>query len=288
MAFSKEVTDQVVAKAKERGIEPAALLAVVEVESNGKASSPVNGKDMPLILYEYHVFYRYRDLTDDQRALAVKQGLASKSWGQLPYAGNQTQRYDQVRRAALINEQAAYAACSWGVGQVLGENAEWLGYASPKALAEVAMSGVTGQVEVMLRFIDKRGLKDELINHDWNGFARSYNGAGQVDIYGPRIAKAYAAHLKDATATATAPPPAPAALTTHGGVTLRMGMKGEAVAQMQRRLRGLGYHLTVDGDFGMATRTQLIRFQAEHHLTADGIAGPLTLARFEALGGLGR
>ena len=70
MAFSKEVTDQIVAKAKERGIEPAALLAVVEVESNGKAFSQVNGKDMPLILYEYHVFYRYRDLTDAQRALA--------------------------------------------------------------------------------------------------------------------------------------------------------------------------------------------------------------------------
>ncbi len=207
MAFSKAVLTEIEKVANAKGIEPAALKAVIEVESGGRATSKVDGKDMPLILYEFHVFYRYPGLTDAQRSDAVSRKLAAPRWGDLPYVKSQSGRYGQLARAAKINEQAAYAACSWGVGQVLGENAEWLGYGTPKALAEKAMEGIAGQIDVMLAFVKKAGLLDELHARDWHGFARRYNGPGQVDFYAGRMAAAYKRHAGAAWQPSTRPPP---------------------------------------------------------------------------------
>ena len=68
-------------------------------------------------------------------------------------------------------------------------------------------------------------------------------------------------------------------------VVLKVGMRGEAVMALQKNLRSLGYHLTVDGDFGPATKVEVARFQASNGLVADGVAGPVTLGRVEALMG---
>ncbi|MFK7838387.1 MAG: N-acetylmuramidase domain-containing protein [Sulfitobacter sp.] len=273
MAFSKEVFDAIEALAQTEGLEANALKAVVEVESGGRAFATIDGKPMPLILYEYHVFYRWPGLSDAERKEAVQRKLAAKKWGDLPYVKSHSGRYNQLKRAATINEQAAYAACSWGVGQVLGENAEWLGFGTPKALAERAMDGIDGQLAVMLQFIKKRGLIDELSNHDWRGFARAYNGAGQVDYYATRMAAAYRKHAGQHS-------------NPTDDVSLRLGMRGDDVADLQRHLRGLGYHLVIDADFGPATLRMVKQFQLENDLTPDGVAGPATFARIEVLRGV--
>ncbi|NUB44735.1 DUF3380 domain-containing protein [Fertoebacter nigrum] len=272
MAFDQDVIDEITTIAEANDIEVAALLAVAEVESGGSAFTDIGGKKMPLILYEYHVFYRWDGLTSAERAEAVKQGLASKSWGAIPYPNTQTARYKLLERAAGINEQAAYAACSWGVGQVLGENGEWLGYGTPKAMAERTMQGVTGQVEVMLAFITKRGLRDELNARDWPAFARIYNGPANVADYAPKMARAYKKFAGGAAAPAETNP-----------VELRVGARGEPVARLQRLLRGLGYSLMVDGDFGPATKRQVSLFQADHGLPATGVATAQTIGRLEVL-----
>ncbi len=272
MAFSKDVTDAVNKVAGAQGLEAAALLTVVEVESGGRAFAKVDGRPMPLILYEYHVFYRYPELSQSERSEAVSRKLAARKWGDLPYAKSQTARYNQLKRAATINEQAAYAACSWGVGQVLGENADWLGYASPRALADKAMSGIDGQIAVMMSFIRKRGLVPELQAHDWRGFARAYNGSGQVEYYAKRMAAAYRRITGNQS-------------QSSDPMSLRIGANGEDVAALQRMLRAQGYHLNVDGDFGPATRRQVELFQQDQGLIADGIAGPATIGRLEALSG---
>jgi len=276
MAFSADVLKEIEAVATAKNIEPAALKAVIEVESGGRATSKVDGREMPLILYEYHVFYRYKGLSDAQRSKAVSKRLAARRWGDIPYVKSQSGRYNQLKRATTINEQAAYAACSWGVGQVLGENAEWLGYGTPKKLAETCMKGVGGQVEVMLAFVRKAGLMDELHARDWRGFARRYNGPGQVDHYARLMKAAYKRHAGDNWQPSVTP----------DGV-LRIGARGDAVADLQRRLRGQGYHMIVDGDFGPATLKMVKQFQSDHDLVADGIAGPATLGVLEALGGIG-
>lgn len=270
MAFDADVVDEITTVAREQGIEPEALIAVVEVESSGKPYTMVDGRRLPLILFEYHVFYR--TLPPELRADAVKRNLARKRWGDLPYKKTQPARYNQLDRAAEIHAEAAHAACSWGVGQVLGENAEWLGYGTARALAQEAMESVAGQVRVMVRFIEKAGLLDELDRHDWRGFARRYNGSGQVDKYSTLMAKAYAKHggSKEVDPDDT---------------VLRIGARGDEVMVLQSALRTLGYHLHLDGDFGPATRRMVMEFQRDNNQVVDGIIGPQTWGLLERLAG---
>ena len=54
--------------------------------------------------------------------------------------------------------------------------------------------------------------------------------------------------------------------------TLRRGMKGDGVKEMQEALG-----LNADGIFGRGTERALVRWQEANGLTADGIAGPQTL-----------
>ncbi len=67
--------------------------------------------------------------------------------------------------------------------------------------------------------------------------------------------------------------------TVESFTTLRKGMKGEAVAAMQRRLIELGY-LTgaADGNFGTQTSSAVYAFQKANGLVRDGKAGTKTLS----------
>lgn len=61
---------------------------------------------------------------------------------------------------------------------------------------------------------------------------------------------------------------------------LSYGAKGEEVRLMQQRLKDLGYYSgKIDGDFGQGTYNAVKLFQTQHQLSADGVAGPLTLAK---------
>ena len=70
------------------------------------------------------------------------------------------------------------------------------------------------------------------------------------------------------------------AATVRYLATLRQGSQGSDVRQLQSDLEKLGYyHGTITGHFGGMTRDAVRRFQRKHGLSADGIAGPMTLSR---------
>ncbi|MFN3614995.1 MAG: N-acetylmuramidase domain-containing protein [Rubrimonas sp.] len=266
--FNTHVELEIRTVAAERGVEAAALLAVAEVESGGQALADVGGRPMPLILYEFHVFHR--QLRPAARPAAVAAGLAAPRWGMLPYPRTQRERYALLERARLIDSEAAYAACSWGVGQVLGENARWLDYESAEALAQEAMSGVAGQVRLMMRFIERRGLRGALASRDWTAFAHGYNGPLHYrHDYAGRMAAAYAAW-------AGRDPAQP------GRPVLSIGARGDAVVELQLALSRLGFAAVPDGVFGPATRSAVRAFQSEDGLVRDGVVGPRTWARLDA------
>jgi peptidoglycan hydrolase-like protein with peptidoglycan-binding domain len=61
--------------------------------------------------------------------------------------------------------------------------------------------------------------------------------------------------------------------------TVKLGDHGNAVKELQRALRSLGFTVaTIDGVFGASTERELIAFQTAHHLSPDGVLGPATRA----------
>lgn len=58
---------------------------------------------------------------------------------------------------------------------------------------------------------------------------------------------------------------------------VEMGSSGEAVKDLQKRLKTAGvYTGKIDGMFGAATKAAVMKFQAAKKLKADGIVGPKT------------
>ncbi|MCB1385181.1 MAG: DUF3380 domain-containing protein [Nitratireductor sp.] len=260
--------------AEAQGVEPAALMAVVEVESGGRIFAEVHGRREPLIRFEGHYFYRL--LGARKRNRAVVAGLADRGAGRVRNPRGQAGRWELLKRASAIDRPAALQSTSWGVGQVMGAHWQWLGYASVDALVARAREGLSGQAEILLRFIDKAQLREALTAHDWRAFARGYNGPDHARHgYDRRLAEAYDAYL------ALAGDKTKAVSGRHLALTLRPGDHGRLVAGLQRRLRAHGFMLAADGDFGPVTRAVLMRFQSGQGLAVDGIAGPGTFVALE-------
>lgn len=103
------------------------------------------------------------------------------------------------------------------------------------------------------------------------------------------VVAATAAVVVNATTTtrsATAAPAAADACYTWPR-TLRVGMSGSDVVQLQIRVAGwtagFGEILAIDGNFGTRTQLAVKRFQQAYGLTADGIAGPQTFGKIYQL-----
>lgn len=241
-------------------VDANALLAVIEIESAGKVGNP-----LPIIRWEGHYFDRL--VSAKLRATARAQGLSSPTAGKVKNPSSQSARYDILKKAAAIDEEAAYSSISIGVGQVMGSHAKDLGYKSAKDMFDRASEGFQGQVELMIRFIVFNNLIDELQRLDWSAFARAYNG--------PAYAKnRYHLNMKEAYERYTGG----TIPVVQGSATnmLRMGSKGLRVRELQAILTRAGFTVKVDGDFGPTTKDAVIAFQKKYKLEADGVVGPAT------------
>lgn len=274
--FTQATIDEIVTQARAAGVEPAALLALVEIESGGKVTVRVDGRDRPLIRFEGHYFDRR--LSGARRSRARRAGLASPRAGAVKNPRGQAARWTMYRRAAEIDAKAAIESVSWGIGQVMGAHWAWLGYASADALFDEANSGLAGQLRLMLRFVAKSGIMGPLKARRWRDVARIYNGSAYAR---------YAYHTKLATAekrwrTKLATQPAAKPPQESGGLAL--GARGEAVRQLQQQLAKIGYVLDVDAIFGPQTRAALLAFQQSRSLPQTGIADEATRAALDAAG----
>lgn len=270
--FSRQTAAEIEKAAQEFGLEPAALLAIAEIESAGQVFAKVDGRNEPLIRFEGHYFDRR--LTSDKQEHARAAGLASPNSGDIANPRAQAARWQLLGQAAAIDHSAAYESTSWGLGQVMGAHWQWLGFADVDALVAEARSGAGGQARLMARYIDKAGLKDALNGHDWEAVGHGYNGPGfRKNNYHVKLAEAYRRQIEG---------PAP------GDLTMNVGSRGELVTELQEALLALGYPVDTDGIFGPGTGAAVKKFQADNGLAADGIAGERTQAAIrKALGGNG-
>jgi peptidoglycan hydrolase-like protein with peptidoglycan-binding domain len=68
----------------------------------------------------------------------------------------------------------------------------------------------------------------------------------------------------------------PAQAATYSWPDVGQGSTGENVYSIQLMLQAHGYSLSIDGDFGPQTASDVKAFQSAHGLSADGIVGPQT------------
>jgi hypothetical protein len=152
------------------GVTPAHIAAVVEVEAAGRA---FDARGRLTVLFEPHLFWRHLGPTPARRQ-AEAAGLAYPTWRR-DYPKDS---YPRLLAAMEIDRDAALRSASYGAPQILGQNAEALGYRSAESMVRAFTTGMDEQLVALARFIVVNNLLRLLQRGDWEGFARGYNGPG--------------------------------------------------------------------------------------------------------------
>lgn len=262
--FTDDRVRRIVDAAKSNGIEPAGLLAFVEVEANGSPFE-ADGRT-PKFLYERHVAWREAKKVSDAILSAFKRaGLAIPKWSpKTQYADmrSSTAKLAVLARARGIDEEVANASSSWGIGQSMGFGYSKLGFSSATALVREMEKGFDAQLAILLREIKNRNLAGVINRHDWATAALRYNGEGyRKNNYDGKLATAHRAWSRKVDTIvnrAEAPP--------------EQSLTKEQVQAVQLRLRDLGYTQVgyADGKWGNNTIGAISAFQAHEGLKVDG------------------
>jgi hypothetical protein len=159
------------------------LWAVLTVETAGCGFTNLR---QPRILFERHVFSRETggrfDSADPNISNPVPGG----------YGPPDTQ-YERLQRAIALDRTAALKSASWGIAQIMGNNAAAAGFDDAEGMVAAMMESETDQLLAMAQFLQSQSLSDALRRRDWTALARGYNGPNfAINQYDSRLASAYA------------------------------------------------------------------------------------------------
>lgn len=186
--------------ARDLACEPAAIHAVIEVES------PHGGylhDGRVVILFERHIFWRQLEAAGlDPASLGAPASVLSEQRG--GYVGGAGE-YQRLALAQRYGAEQAMESCSWGRFQIMGYHARALGYPDASAMAADFARGEGDQLAAFCRFIEH--VQPELLKalqaRKWAAFARGYNGPAYAEnLYDTRLARAYARHKASIEVTA--------------------------------------------------------------------------------------
>ena len=149
------------------GIKIAELWTVLTVETSGCGFLPDR---RPKILFERHIFSRETKSRFD----ASNPDISDRTPG--GYGATGANQYSRLQQALALNRQAALRSTSWGIGQLMGFNAEIAGYNDVEALVNAMTLSENEQLRAMAGGIIHNGLHKALSAHNWPAFARGYNG----------------------------------------------------------------------------------------------------------------
>lgn len=114
--FDSQTIAALTTMADETEINPAALLAIAEVESGGKALFDISGGKEPAIRFEGHYFDRR--LSGRLRDYARSNSLSAPVAGQIRNPKSQAARWLLLERAMGLSKKAALESTSWGWGRL--------------------------------------------------------------------------------------------------------------------------------------------------------------------------
>lgn len=233
------------------GVEPAALWAVLRVETSGCGFL---SDRRPEILFERHVFARETAGRFTRTAPDISHPTAGG------YGRRGVHQYERLARAVALDRRAALRSTSWGIGLVMGFHAAVLGYGHVEQMVTALVESEDEQLRAMTVFVANQGLHHALQRGDWTGFMRGYSAASV-------LANGSDARLRDEYL----------ALRTLGLPDLRI-----RAAQLHLTYAGLDPG-PVDGRMGSRTRAALAEFQRENGLHATGNLDDATLDRLASL-----
>ena len=173
------------------GIEPECLKAVQKVETGGRGGFFAPGK--PAILFEGHVFWR--ELLSrgiDPSSLQAKHpDILYPKWETGHYKGG-IKEYERLEEAIAIHEEAALSSASWGINQLMGNNYKLCGEKNVFDFVAKEKISEQNQLRHAIIFIHKSRMTQDLIEKNWRGFARKYNGPSyEKNNYHIKLDKAY-------------------------------------------------------------------------------------------------
>jgi len=159
-------TDGLGAVSQKLGVHAPEIWTVLAVETSGCGYLP----DLrPQILYERHIFHR---LTQGQYDDGDISDPTPGGYG--PSGAHQ---YDRLALAIAKDRTAALQSCSWGIGQIMGENYALAGFTDVEQMVAAMSQSEDQQLAAMGNFLVSSRLNGPLQAHDWASFARGYNGA---------------------------------------------------------------------------------------------------------------
>jgi hypothetical protein len=180
------------------GVEVAAIKAVADVETSGKAFD-IAGR--PQILFERHYFHR---LTKGKFSAKHPQ-ISNASRGGYGASSAQYQRLEQVYK---LDANAALRSASWGRFQIMGDHFGKLGFTSVKHFVFAMTKSESEHLKIFTRFVlNNSGMLNALRKKNWAKFAAAYNGSSyKENKYDTKLATAYESHKpKDAGKKPTLP-----------------------------------------------------------------------------------
>ena len=225
------------------------IWAVLKVETSGCGFL---ADRRPQILFERHIFHRETQGRFDATAPDIS---SPKGGG---YSGGAAE-YDRLARAIALDQRAALCSASWGIGQVMGFNAETVGFADVETMVAAMVASEDNQLQAMFQFVIANNLHAAMQHHHWETFARGYNGPNFAkNEYDKKLAAAFAK------------------LSAGGLPDLRV-----RTTQMLLMYRGFNPG-PIDGEMGNRTRSALRQFQEQVGSPATGEVDEATLAALQA------
>jgi hypothetical protein len=144
-------------------------LAVFCVESN-LAYDPRTG--LVIIRFEPHIFRRKAG-----QEIAFRRGGQPAEWRNLS-------------QAFALDADAALLSTSYGLPQLMGFNWQVTRHPDVQAMVLAFQDSCEEQVAGFFNFVEQNSLNRYILNADWRGFTRRYNGPGNVDVYSGRLIRA--------------------------------------------------------------------------------------------------
>ena len=230
-------------------VSPAEIWTVMAVETSGCGFLPDR---RPQILYERHIFHRLTAGRFDDG------DISDPSPGN--YGPGGAHQYDRLTTAIALDRAAALRSTSWGLGQIMGENAAKAGFADVETMVIAMVDSEDAQLEAMTTFIGKGKLGTALASHNWAAFAAGYNGPNFAkNQYDQKLAAAF-----DNFSQGSLP-----------DLTIR-------AAQLYLTFAGFNPG-PIDGRAGQRTRNAIISFQSRNQLPQTGSADEKLLTALRSL-----